>query len=153
MALFRRADAARVPMFCICLGLQVAHVARGGRLLQHVDDLSLTPHVTHHLEIDENAFHDVEITPDSHLARIVDASRIEVSSRHHQIIDPAHLGRGLRNVAFAADTVIEASEDFDNRFLLAVQWHPEDLVDRPEHRALFAALVDAAGRDCEPHSA
>ena len=32
----------------------------------------------------------------------------------------------------------------DGRFLLAVQWHPEDLTNRPEHRRLFEALVEAA---------
>jgi gamma-glutamyl-gamma-aminobutyrate hydrolase PuuD len=25
-----------------------------------------------------------------------------------------------------------------------VQWHPEDLIDRPEHLALFQALVETA---------
>jgi hypothetical protein len=30
------------------------------------------------------------------------------------------------------------------RFFLGVQWHPEDLLDEPPHRALFEALVRAA---------
>jgi putative glutamine amidotransferase len=141
--LFRRADAKRVPIFAICLGHQVAHVARGGRLIQHIDDLELSPTVCHHLANDENAFHDVRIEPDSRLARIVGDTRLEVNSRHHQIVDGNHLGAGLRTVAVAADGVVEASEDMDGRFLLSVQWHPEDLLDRPEHLALFAALIPA----------
>jgi putative glutamine amidotransferase len=144
--LFRRADALRVPIFAICLGFQVAHVARGGWLVQHVDDLLLTPPVTHHLPGDRNAFHPVEIKPDSALARIMNTTRAEVTSRHHQIVDPDHPGDGLRPVAFAPDGVLEASEDMDGRFLLAVQWHPEDIHDRAEHGALFRSLVEAAAR-------
>jgi putative glutamine amidotransferase len=142
--LFRRADARRIPLFGICLGHQLAHVARGGRLIQHIDDLPLTPAVCHHLTTEENAFHDIEIEPESQLAKIVGGTRLEVNSRHHQIVAGTHLGRGLRTVATSADGVVEASEDCDNRFLLTVQWHPEDLLDRPEHLALFAALVEAA---------
>jgi putative glutamine amidotransferase len=144
--LFRRADAKRIPIFAICLGHQLAHVARGGRLIQHVDDLRLTPAVCHHLPSDENAFHDVRIEPDARLAKIAGGTRIEVNSRHHQIVDSEHLGVGLRTVAVSPDGVVEASEDMDDRFLLTVQWHPEDLLDRPEHLALFAALVEKGAR-------
>lgn len=144
--LFRRADARRLPIFGICLGHQVAHVSRGGRLIQHVDDLKLSPAFRHHLSNEENAFHDVQIEPDSELARIVGGTRLEVTSRHHQAVDADHPGRGLRTSAVSDDGVIEASEDCDGRFLLTVQWHPEDLLDRAEHLDLFAALVDRAGQ-------
>ena len=72
--LFRRADQARVPLFGICLGHQVAHVIRGGRLIQHLDDLNLAPPVRHRTNSEENAFHDVTIETDSRLARIVGVS-------------------------------------------------------------------------------
>lgn len=144
--LFRRADAGRVPTFAICLGMQIAHVVRGGRLIQHVDDVARSPVVVHHLPMDRNAFHAVRIAGDSRLAAIVGANELEVSSRHHQIIDPQKPAAGLRPTAWAEDGVLEASEDFAGRFLLCVQWHPEDLTERPEHLALFAALVEAAGR-------
>ncbi|MBP7746646.1 MAG: gamma-glutamyl-gamma-aminobutyrate hydrolase family protein [Phycisphaerae bacterium] len=143
---FRRADAARVPILAICLGFQEAHVARGGRLIQHVDDVPGDPLIQHHLPKGRSAFHTVRIAPDSRLARIVGATEIEVNSRHHQAAQTEHQGRGLRPVAFAPDGLLEASEDCDGRFLLAVQWHPENLIDRPEHLSLFQALVDAARR-------
>jgi len=69
-----------------------------------------------------------------------------VNSRHHQAVDRAHLPPRLRPVAFAPDGVVEAVEDAARRFLLAVQWHPEDLIDRPEHLRLFEVLVRAARR-------
>lgn len=141
MALFRRADELRIPILAICLGHQVAHVARGGRLIQHVDDVPRTPNITHYLPHGQ-AFHEVTLAPDSHLAQVIGATRLEVNSRHHQIVDASYPVRGLRPVAFAPDGVLEGAEDCDGRYLLAVQWHPEDLIDRPEHLCLFADLID-----------
>ncbi len=142
--LFRRADAARVPIFAICLGHQVVHVARGGGLIQHVDDLERKPVVAHYRPKDQSAFHRVRIEPDSRLARVVGNTNIETNSRHHQVVNAERLGAGLRTVALAPDGVVEASEDCNGRYLLTVQWHPEELFDRPEHLALFQALVEEA---------
>ncbi len=88
----------------------------------------------------------MRVEPDSCLARILKTTQLEVNSRHHQIADNEHIGERLRPVAFAPDGVIEALEDRDGRFLIAVQWHPEDLTDRPEHLRLFEALVAEARR-------
>lgn len=140
LALFQRADAARLPMLSICLGHQIAHVARGGALVQHIDDLPETRD-QHHRPDQRSAFHAVRVAADSRLARIVGAEQLEVNSRHHQAAAPTRLGQRLRTVAVAADGTIEASEDCDGRFLMCVQWHPEELIDRPEHLRLFEALV------------
>jgi len=70
-----------------------------------------------------------------------------VNSMHHQAIKT--LGRGLREVAWAPDGIIEGVELADgNRFVVGVQWHPEELVARdPAACNLFAALVgEARGR-------
>jgi putative glutamine amidotransferase len=144
LELFRRADARRIPIFGICLGHQVAHVARHGQLIQHVDDLEVSPMIRHHLPQGQSAFHDVRIEPDSRLAQIVGGTCLEVNSRHHQAVNRTHPGRGLRTTAVSPDGVIEASEDCDGRFLLTVQWHPEDLLDRAEHRDLFGVFVEQA---------
>lgn len=144
LALARRADHARVPLFAICLGHQVVHVARGGQLVQHVDDLDDAPVIAHHAPGGHNAWHPVRIAADSRLARIMGGTEVETNSRHHQVVDPQHMGAGLRPVAYAADGVLEASEDCDGRFLVSVQWHPEDLFSRPPHLGLFKALVAAA---------
>jgi putative glutamine amidotransferase len=61
-----------------------------------------------------------------------------VPTYHHQGID--RIGRGLVPVAWAPDGTVEALEDPDLPFCLAVQWHPE-VGDDP---ALFAALATAA---------
>lgn len=143
-ALFRRADARGLPILAICLGCQVAGVTRGGALIQHVDDVPRAAPLAHRGEGPASAYHPIDIERDSRLAAIVGAQQVEVNSRHHQALDRAAFGDGLRPVAFAPDGVVEAAEDPRKPFFLAVQWHPEDLIDRPEHLRLFAALVEAA---------
>ncbi len=153
LALFRRADTARLrpphatppPILAICLGFQVTHVARGGRLIQHIDDVPRSPPTAHRAP-HGGTFHPVQIENSSRLAAVVGTTELEVNSRHHQAVDPAYPGHGLRPVAYAPDGLLEANEDCDGRFLLAVQWHPENLLDRPEHVALFRALVAAAAQ-------
>lgn len=146
LAFFRCADRAALPTLSICLGCQVTNVCRGGHLVQHVDDLPRAPRVEHYREDHQSAFHAVRIEPDSLLARIVGRTALDVNSRHHQVVDGRSLGTELRPVAFAPDGVVEAVEDRTRPFFLAVQWHPEDLIDRPEHLRLFEALVAAAGQ-------
>lgn len=146
IGLFRAADAVRKPILSVCLGCQIANVARGGCLIQHVDDIRRENPLTHHLPGGESAYHDIEITPGSALAKIVGGTRIRVNSRHHQTLDPSSVGDELRVVAHAPDGIIEAVENMEGRFFLAVQWHPEDMIDRREHLALFEALVAACRR-------
>ena len=51
-------------------------------------------------------------------------------------------GKNLRVVATAPDGVIEAFEDPHLPLYAAVQWHPERMIDQPEHLALFKMLVE-----------
>jgi putative glutamine amidotransferase len=139
--LFQQADARQLPILAICLGCQVVNVARGGTLHQHLYDVGRTCDVYHGKSAGD-ATHEVVIDATSRLARIIGTTRVRANSSHHQAVD--RLGRNLLAVATAPDGIVEAVEDPDHRFLVAVQWHPEDLTNMPEHRALFSALVDAA---------
>lgn len=143
---FRAADASALPVLSICLGCQLANVGRGGCLVQHVDDLARPSPIAHHSPDHSSTYHPVSVVAGSKLARIVEEREFEVNSRHHQVIDASQVGGGLRPVAFAPDGIVEAAEDPGDRFLVAVQWHPEDLIDRPVHLRLFQALVAEAGR-------
>jgi putative glutamine amidotransferase len=77
---------------------------------------------------------------------VLGTPEVEVNSMHHQAIK--RLGDGLREVAWAPDGVIEGVEMAgDARFVLGVQWHPEELVGHDQAaRNLFVAIVDAARR-------
>lgn len=146
-SLFDAAEKSGKPILAICLGCQIASVVRGGCLIQHLPDVPRPTDIIHFRDDGGSAFHRVRLDPASRLGRIVGKTDIEVNSRHHQAVDPGQVGGRLRPVGFAPDGTVEAAEDVDGRFLIAVQWHPEDLIDRPEHLCIFKALVDeAAGR-------
>jgi len=86
----------------------------------------------------------VNIRSDSRLARIVGATSISINSSHHQSVDK--VGRGLHVIASSPDGITEALEPTDPAWwMIAVQWHPEELTATPEDwdRRLFAAFADA----------
>lgn len=139
LALMRAALAARRPILAICLGVQELNIALGGSLHQHLET-----GLRHSRDETGHAYHPVRIAdPSSRLREIVGADDFETNSSHHQAA--ARLGRGLRVTARAPDGTVEGLEpDRDHGFVVGVQWHPERIADRPEHHALFRALVDAA---------
>jgi putative glutamine amidotransferase len=127
-----------LPLLGICMGCQWINVVAGGDLIQDIPSQVGTA-VRH---APRETFHPARVEPGSRLAAVLGRTELEVNSSHHQAIGrPAP---GLRVVAWAPDGIIEAVEGAGERFLLAIQWHPERLNERPEHLALFQALVQAA---------
>jgi putative glutamine amidotransferase len=147
IGLTQRAVADDVPLFAICRGVQVLNVALGGTLVQDLP--SEWPNALAHSQKAprHEPSHAVKVMGEgTRLGRVLGALEIEVNSMHHQAIK--RLGEGLREVAWAPDGVIEGVEmPGDDRFVLGVQWHPEELVGHDQAaRNLFTAIVDAARR-------
>ncbi|MGV1050165.1 MAG: gamma-glutamyl-gamma-aminobutyrate hydrolase family protein [Solirubrobacterales bacterium] len=139
LALVRAAFAADVPVLGICRGLQILNVATGGTLHQHLGDAGFAEHRPLPGSLDERTHHEVEVEPDSLLARATGAERETVNSHHHQGVDA--VGEGGRVVARSLpDGGVEAIEWPRLRHALGVQWHPEAL----ELDATVANLVAAA---------
>lgn len=129
-----------LPILAICRGLQILNVYHGGTLIQH---LASSEH--HHPENGDRAapVHEVIIEPDSLLARIAGQARWKVNSRHHQAADSvgANLTVSARD---SEDATVEGLERRDKRFVLAVQWHPEDqILKHPEQLKLFRRFAEA----------
>lgn len=140
-----------LPLLAICRGMQVLNVWSGGALIQDIPSMveGACPHSLQHPR--EAAAHPVEVTPGSRLAEVLGATRPGVNSRHHQALDPARLGTGLIPVAHAPDGVIEGVELPGRRFVLGIQWHPEDMASAPgghpdqeAARNLFRAFIEAS---------
>ena len=145
VAAVREAQRIGLPILAICRGAQMINVVHGGTLHQHLPDEvgRAVTHVRAHTH-DPAAMHEVRIEPDSVLGRALRAERLEVNSFHHQAAQ--RVGDGLRAVAWAPDGVVEGLEAPERDFEVAVQWHAEAIVDRPEQRRLFDAFVAAARR-------
>jgi putative glutamine amidotransferase len=135
-----------VPVLAICRGLQLLNVAMGGSLWQDLP--SQRPGVVGHAQTaggrharDETT-HGVSLAEGSCLAQVLGSTEVAVNSMHHQAIK--ELGDGVAAVGYAPDGVVEAIEMPEERWVLGVQWHPEELFEAHEHaRRLFAAFARA----------
>lgn len=135
--LARAALQRRIPVLGICYGMQLLALVEGGSLHQHLPEDR--PGSREH---SGGVRHDVAIAPDSRLARLTGAERLDVVSRHHQAVAAA----GPRWSVSARDDegLIEAIERPDLPFALGVQWHPELEPDGGPQDRLFHGLVEAA---------
>ncbi len=135
LGLIGAALAADLPLLAVCRGMQALNVGLGGDLIQQLPDhLGSTAHQPR-----PGAFGSVAVvTEEGSVVRRLLGARTEVLCSHHQAVD--RLGQGLAVTARSEDGVVEALELPGSRFVVGVQWHPEE----PADRRLFEALVDAA---------
>ena len=136
-ALLAAALEADLPVLAICRGCQVLNVYLGGTLHQHLPDVvGNVDHRRAPLVFEDVA---VETVPGTRTAAVFGAGTTVLCSHHQAIHD---LGRDLVVTARAGDGVIEAVELPSARFVLAVQWHPEEAMDQRPFDALLAAARD-----------
>jgi putative glutamine amidotransferase len=146
LALFAVARQRGLPILGICRGIQLINVAMGGTLFQDLP-FERPGAVDHRPNASRDArSHPVRLQPASRAANAMGGTSITVNSSHHQAIKD--LALGLLATGWSDDDLIEAAETpAGTPWLLAVQWHPEEMhADaRAPERGLFAALVQEAG--------
>jgi putative glutamine amidotransferase len=151
LALMRETFARRVPTLAICRGMQVANVALGGSLHQHVPDV-FGERVRHRVVVDGKSVrglideHVVEAEAGSLLAALAGPA-FATGARHHQAVD--RIAPPLRATGRTSDGVVEGLEPLaPGPFWLAVQWHPESTLalDAGASRAIFRGFLTAVAR-------
>ena len=149
LLLIAAAERKQIPIFAICFGMQILNVSRGGTLIQDIE--SHLPEAIKHEQgaPRDRASHRISLTDNTRLAQIAASESFAVNSHHHQAIET--LGADLIATAWSSDGIIEALEDpRPDRFVVAVQWHPElgwerDVVSQ----RLFGAFVAKASKSTE----
>jgi putative glutamine amidotransferase len=139
LAVISEALRTQLPLLGICRGAQLLQVHLGGNLIQHVgrDEGDGHPRFEEprHLPC-----HSVRFTGGT-LAHELYGDTYEVNSLHHQVLgDPA---AGLVASGMSPDGTIEAAE-MPGRDVLAVQWHPEMLLDRVDPSLQWIVRVATA---------
>lgn len=144
------ADKLNIPILGICRGLQLLGVAYGASMYQDLHEeysgsylINHNPpidktRISHKLIIEEDAGRLGELLCDS-------VDDIYVNSIHHQALRDVKYP--FRVVARASDGVIEAIDAYPEKDIIAVQWHPEQLVAGDEsspHINIFKDLVKRA---------
>jgi putative glutamine amidotransferase len=136
------------PVLGVCRGIQVINVAAGGTLYQDVQAqvegaIKHDYFPTNGVYTRDQLVHKVRVDPRSRLGGILGTPETDVNSMHHQAVKD--LAPGLVSSAFAPDGIIEGIEGGNGQYLVAVQWHPEELADKmTSMRQLFTSFLDAA---------
>jgi putative glutamine amidotransferase len=143
LGLLTAALARDIPVLAVCRGIQVLNVALGGDLVQQLPDVvGTTAHQPR-----PGAFGRIEVAAvDGSAVHRLLGPRFEVLCSHHQALGT--LGRGVVVTATSADGVVEAAELPDRRFVVGVQWHPEETGDTRLFEALVAEALEVAGPGC-----
>ncbi|MEG6584906.1 gamma-glutamyl-gamma-aminobutyrate hydrolase family protein [Dendrosporobacter sp. 1207_IL3150] len=136
--------ALKKPIFGICRGIQLINVAFGGTLYQ---DLSQSPgsYIKHMQKSRrEVAGHSIEVVKGSKLYEVFGEFVITNSFHHQSVKDVAD---GFIVSALSKDGIIEGIEKKGDCYLVAVQWHPEDMIYRyPVMLGLFQRFIEEAAK-------
>ncbi len=134
LTLCKKAVEKNIPLLAICRGVQILNVAFSGTLYQHIEN-----HNFNDERFSEK--HEINISPNTLLFNILKNDKIKTNSIHHQAI--AKIGKDLKASAVSEDGIVEALE-YNNKFTLGVQWHPEALFDKIEiHSKIFEYFIEA----------
>lgn len=128
-----------LPILGICRGCQILNVAMGGSLIQDLAPGTISHKQSVPLSVET---HSLELDADSRLGRLSGAAEVSVNSFHHQAI--GRVGSELRVVGTSEDGLAEAVESVDPaRWIIGVQYHPEELLLAQAHASLFREFVAA----------
>lgn len=132
-----------IPILGICRGAQLLNVATGGSLYQ--DLLLDRPEGLFHTQKmapKYHPIHPVTVKAGSKLHAIFGDEELWVNSFNHQAIKK--VGNGFEVTMSAPDGLVEGIEMSAERFVVAVQWHPEMMIDHDSrYLAIFQAFVEA----------
>ncbi len=130
------------PMLGICRGIQFINAALGGTLYQdlptqHPSNIGHCQHAPYDVPM-----HSIELTKGSPLHKCLDVEILHVNSYHHQAVkNPAPV---LEVMAYSPDGLAEALYMPSQKFLWAVQWHPEFSYKTDiRSRKIFQAFVNS----------
>lgn len=144
--LIEKAMRKKIPILGICRGMQILNVKFGGTLYQDIGK-DMENSLSHdRFDDGPRSFlaHEVSIVEFSMLYKILGSDKVETNSLHHQGVKD--LGKGLVATGFTTDGLIEAFEMPSYPYLVAVQWHPEELTGNPMWKKLFDSFVEVCSK-------
>ena len=140
LALLEKALQQDKSILGVCRGVQFINAALGGTLYQDLPREISSPLEHHQTPPYDVPIHTVELTPGTPLYTLSGKEEIAVNSYHHQGI--CRLSRKLKCMAVASDGLTEAVYAPNQKFLWAIQWHPELSFENDENsKSIFREFV------------
>lgn len=141
LALARVALQRNMPILGICRGHQVLAVAAGAKIVQDIP--AQVPGAIKHAQEAPRWYptHTVTAKEGTRLASLL-GTEFRTNSYHHQSVKD--LPEGWVSSAETADGINEAMEHPGYKFVLSVQWHPEEFTGHDYNfRPIFTAFIEA----------
>lgn len=137
IAILRAAVKLDKPVLAICRGAQVLNVALGGTLHQDLGQV-LADGESHW-----DKYHEIILEPNSRIAKAMQTTSPKNShSFHHQAL--GEIASELDVTGRAPDQTVEAIEHRSAKWIVGVQWHPEDDADTErDQQNLFDGFVNS----------
>jgi putative glutamine amidotransferase len=126
LLLIRKMLEAGKPILAICRGAQILNIAAGGDMYQDLPAQFEGALLQHQQKAPKfHGSHFVRVAEGSLLHRLTGEVRLKVNSRHHQA--NRSVPHPFMVSGTASDGVVEAIESTEHRFVLGLQWHPENM--------------------------
>jgi len=109
-----------IPILGICMGMQLLASLDSGEI-----NLELNNSIINHNDKNKPYVHKVNIIENTLLSKIINKNTINVNSRHNY-----HIKKSYNFIisAYSEDNLIEAIEMPNKKFVIGVEWHPEDML-------------------------
>lgn len=132
------------PILGVCRGTQILNIAMGGDMYQDIYSQSAASLLQHQQKAPlGHGSHFVHIQKNTLLHRLTESEKIRVNSRHHQA--NRRVESPLIISGKASDDIVEAIESTEHRFVLGLQWHPENMAAHQDDASIriFKGFIDA----------
>ena len=124
-----------IPIIGICAGFNNILRALGSNIYEDVSHK--------HSVYDINYRHDIDIVENTRLYELIGSNRYRVNSFHTMIADKDRVEGYGRISAYSYDGLVECFEVPGKKYVMAIKWHPELMLEEEYVAKLFSSFIEA----------